>query len=253
MLDIAFVLVNTAEYPDAAHVLATGKRLGLELTPVSNEPLCFELPNGGSLIAMLMPAPHPDVPGMPFGPTSPPPDEAVAAGAHYVLTAQGLTGSPRERDTQMALLATTIIDNTDAVGAMLGHGVLFHKARLFAAMAELAAKDGVLPPEIAVDITMARESDARMSFLTHNMERYGREELYITCPVVTARGSGALDFVFQLVRWMLTDLDKQFPTGDTLGRTAEEKIRIDRVPNPTGHGPSVIRLELPESEPHTMH
>ena len=241
MLDIAFVLVNTPEYPDAAHVIATGKRLGLTMTAVSNEPLCFELPHGGSLIAMLMPAPHPDVPGMPFGPTSPPPEEAVAAGAHYVLTAQGLTGSLRERDTQMALLATTIIDNTDAVGAMLGHGVLFHKARLFAAMAELAAKEGVLPPEIAIDITNARESPTRMSFLTHNMERYGREELYITCPI---RGTGALDFVFQLVRWMLTDLDKQFPTGDTLGRTAEEKIRIERVPNPTGHGPDVIRLEL---------
>jgi len=247
VLDIAFVLVNTPEYPDAAHVIASAKKLGLAMTAVTGEPLCFELAGGGSLIAMLMPAPHPDVPGMPFGPTSPSPEEAAAARAHYVLTAQGLTGTARERDTQMALLATTIIDNTDAVGAMLGHGVIFHKARLFAAMAELAAKEGELPPEIAVDITTARESESRMSFLTHNMERYGREELYVICSI---RGTGALDFVFQLVRWMLTDLDKQFPTGDTIGRTATEKIRIERVPNPTGHGPQVIKLELPEPQLH---
>lgn len=251
VLDIAFVLVNTPEYPAASHVIATARRLGVAMTSAGGgEPLVFELAGGGTLIAMLMPAPHPDVPGMPFGPTSPDPDEAAAAGAHYVLTAQGLTGSPRARDAQMALLATTIIDNTDAVGAMLGHGVVFHKARLFAAMAELAAKDGVLPPEIAVDITSARESEHRMSFLTHNMARYGREDLYVTCPI---RGTGALDFVFSLVRWMLTDTEREFPTGDTIGRTAEERIRIERVPSPIGHGATVIRLALPDSQPRAAH
>jgi len=251
VLDIAFVLVNTPEYPDASHVLATAKRLGIAMTAVEGggEPLLFELPGGGTLIAMLMPAPHPDVASMPFGPTSPDPDEAAAAGAHYILTAQGLTGSPRERDTQMALLATTIIDNTDAVGAMLGHGVVFHKARLFAAMAELAVKDGLLPPEIAIDITNARESEHRMSFLTHHMPRYGREDLYVTCPI---RGAGALEFVFSVVRWMLTDIEREWAAGDTIGRTAEERIRIERVPSPVG-GATVIRLALPDSEPRAVH
>lgn len=141
----------------------------------------------------------------------------------------------------MALLAAAVIDNVDAVGAMLGHGVVFHKPALFSEMAAAGVKTGALPPEIAVDITAAQESAKRMSFLTHGMARYGREELYVTCPI---KGKGALGFVFDLTRWLLTDRDKQLATGETIGRTAEEKIRIERVPNPTGRGGPVIRLAL---------
>ena len=245
MPELAFVLVRGASYPDPERVVETGKRLGVDLTyqPDQHEPQSYEIAGGGSFIAMLIPAPHPDVPHMAFGPTSPAPDDAAAAPAHFILTALGLEGTLRERDTRTAILAATIIENTDAVGAMLGHGVVFHKAGLFADMAALGAEHGELPAEIAVDITAARESATRMSLLTHGMQRYGREELYVTCPI---EGRGALDFVFSMARWLLADLDKQLPTGDTLGRSAEERIVIHRVPNPGGDGPEVIKLDLPD-------
>jgi hypothetical protein len=44
---------------------------------------------------------------------------------------------------------------------------------------------------------------------------------------------------------MLADPDKHLPTGDTVGRTEDEKIVIQRVPDPTAKGPEVIRLDLP--------
>jgi hypothetical protein len=242
MPDLAFVLVSEPRYPDPASVIESARTLGIELgAPSGDSPLSFELPDGGAFMVMLVEAPHPDVPHMPAGPTSPSPDEAAAAPAHMILTALGLDGQPRERDTVMAKLTAAVIQSTNAVGAMLGHGVVFHKAGLFADMAGLAAEEGLLPPEVAIDITAAAEPDERMSFLTHGMERYGREEFFITCPI---QGKGALDFVFGLVRWLLTDLEKQLPTGDTIGRTAEEKILVQRVPNPTGSGSEVIRLDL---------
>jgi hypothetical protein len=81
-----------------------------------------------------------------------------------------------------------------------------------------------------------------MSFLTHGLVRYGREEFLVTRPV---SGEGALDLVFSMARWMLQDADKHLPTGDTLGRSEDETILIQREPNPTGSEDVVIRLDLP--------
>jgi hypothetical protein len=176
------------------------------------------------------------------GATSPTREEASAAPGHVIVTALGLEGSARARDTRMAALTAAVIDSTSAIGAMLGHGVMFHRAALFSEMAALGVEEGELPAEIAIDVSGAPEGPERMSFLTHGMVRYGREELYVTCP---QRGRGALGFVLTMARWLLTDLDKQLPTGDTVGRTEDEKIVIRRVPHPAGEGPAVIRLDLP--------
>jgi hypothetical protein len=141
----------------------------------------------------------------------------------------------------MAVLTAAVVRSCDAVGAMLAHGVLFHKAGLFADLAEAAASEGGLPIEIVVDVTVAREPGERVSFLTHGMQRYEREELFVTCP---ERGRGALGFVYAMTRWLLTDTVKTLPTGDTVGRSAEEKILVQRVPSPLGEGAPVIRLDL---------
>ena len=243
-MDLAFVLVSNKKSPDPSRVIASGKRLGIELRPAGEEKgiLTFEIAGGGTFIAALMPAPHPDAPKMPIGPTSISAEEASAAPAHFILTALDLGGDARVRDKRMAALTATILDNTDAVGAMLGHGTFFHKAKLFSDVAARAKDEPMLPTEIAVDVTAARESADRMSFLTHGLERYGREEFYVTCPI---KGKSALGFVYAMARWMLTDPNKQLPTGDTVGRTAEEKIPVQRVPNPSGRGGPVIRLYLP--------
>jgi len=83
--------------------------------------------------------------------------------------------------------------------------------------------------------------DERMSMLTHGLVRYGREEFFVTA---SQGGKAAMDFIVGLARWMLMDPNKQLPTGDTVGRTPHEKVRVQRVPNPTGEGPEVIRLDL---------
>lgn len=243
MVDLAFVLVKTAKYPDAAAIVATAKKLGiaLEAGAAGSEPLGFSIGSGGELFVMLMPAPHPDAPHMSYGPTSPSIEDASGAPAHFVVTAMGLDGDERTRDLLMASLTACVIDHTDAIAAMLAHGVVFHQARLFSEMAALGAQEGLLPPEIAIDVTAADEGGGRMSFLSHNMPRYGREDFFVTCPV---SGKGALDFVYMMVRWLYTDLEKQLPTGDTVGRSPTEKIQVQRVPNPTGNGDTVIRLDL---------
>lgn len=251
MADLAFVLVRQPAAPAPAAVVAAARRYGIELTPHPSPPpdaaggglLAFQMAGGASLTVATIPAPHPDAPTRPVGVTSPPSEEIASAAGHLVVAAFGLTGSARDRDTRMAMLTGAVIDTTDAVGAMLGHGLVFHRAALFADAARLAADEHEpLTVEVAVDVTAAAESTSRMSFLTHGLRRYGREEFYITCPI---EGTGALSFVLSLARWMLADPDKHLPTGDTVGRTAGEKIPIQRVPDPAGQGPEVVRLDLP--------
>lgn len=243
-MDLAFVLARSAALPEPRAVIATARRLGLLLALESADPdiLTFAGPGSVALVVALMPAPHPDAPHMAIGPTSPSSEEIADTQAHFIVTILGLDGEPRTRDTHAAALATTVIENVDAVGAMLGHGVVFHRAQLFAEMAALGLEEGALPPELAVDVTIARTSETQVSFLTHGMARYGREEFYVTAPIA---GHGALGFVFAMVRWLLTDPHKQLPTGDTVGRTPEERVVVQRVPHPTGDGPDVIRIELP--------
>lgn len=245
MPDLSFVLVAEPVYPDPAALVGAAGELGIPLTaaPAEGEgPLAFELANGGSLMIMLVSAPHPDAPHLPRGPLSPPPEELSTARAHYIVTALGLEGDAAEKDVQMLALTAAVIGASPAVAAMLGHGMMFYSADLFADFAAMGAEQRQVPIEIAVDVTAAAESEDTMSFLTHGMQRYGREELFVHAPI---RGKGALDFLFGLMRWLTADPGKHLPTGDTIGRDEDERIVIHRVPSPTGEGPSVIRLDLP--------
>ncbi len=248
MPEIAFLLLES-DVVHPSRIIDKGEELGITLAVQDRaaeedapEVTVFEIAGTNeTLMIMPMNVPHPDVANMPRGPLSPNGD-LTAAPAHAIVTALGLRGTQRQIDTRMAALTAAVLAGCDAVGAMLGFGALFHNPDLFADLATLGAKENSLPLEICVDITGARESETHMSFLTHNMPRYGREDFYITAPI---EGKGALDFLLGVMRWLLGDPDKQLPTGDTVGRSAEEKIRVERVPNPAGSGDKVIWLDLP--------
>jgi hypothetical protein len=241
MPELAWVLADDAAFPEPDAVVASGNRLGLRMKLTSGgEPQIYEIEGVGTLMVMAMPAPEPDRMKLPSGPMAPDPEIVEGARAHLIVTALELTGAPRVRDTKLALLTATIVENTRAVAVRLHHGVVWQRATVFAKLAELAVEEGVLPAEAAVDLTVSREDGDRMSFLTHGMERYGKEELFVTCPV---RGKGALDFVLQLVRWMLDDAS-EIATGDTIGRSETEKIIVQRVASPAGGDKPVIRLDL---------
>jgi hypothetical protein len=245
MPELAFILVNEPVYPDGEAVLAAATHTGFELSLAprdEDEPLVFEIEGGAKLMVMLIDAPHPDVAQMATGPLSPDPEPLAAAKAHYIVTALGIEGSNAEKDMYMAALTGAVAASSDAVGVMLGHGALFHRPELFAGLGHEAIREGVLPIEVCIDVTAAPESEERMSFLSYGMPRYGREDFYVTARI---EGEGALEFLYSMVRWMITDPDKELPTGDTMGRTPEEKFVVQRVPNPTGEGDEVIRLDLP--------
>lgn len=241
-LALAFVLLKHSEKPSGTKIVQAAAALGVRLhvTDASEAGVSFATDAGATMQVMTMGFPHPDAQKeAAIGPTSIKLAEARASADHVMIVARGLAGTPRERDGRLAAVTAAVIDTMPAIGAMLGHGLIFHKARLFR---DAAAEAPTIPPLLMADVTMAREADSRLSFLTHGMTRHGREDLYVTCPIKD--GNDAANFIFGLVRWMLTDPTKKFPTGETVGRTATERVRVQRVPNPNGRGEVVMRLDL---------
>lgn len=239
---MSFVLLERAEYPDPGALVAAARELGLTVRLESADdegPVTYDIAGAGTLLVMLIDAPHPDAASMSRGLASPEPSELESMTAHYVVTALGLPGDPPVRDALMAALTAAVVRASPSIAAMLGHGVAFHKASFFGDA--VAAAEGELPTLVCIDVTMSAEPDDRMSFLTHGMARYGREEFLVTA---SQQGRGALDFLLGLMRWMLAEPDKHLPTGETVGRTADERVLIQRVPSPLGEGPEVIRLDL---------
>lgn len=258
-LGLSFIIVSDLEPLDTGAVIASGATYGLALSisPPSNDDLdpaqdaneegaditSFDLAGGQTVFVMLMPIPHPDVKEMARGPLSPDDMDSVINGiGHYIVTVTGLEGTVDEVDIKMSAITASLMAGCKPLGVLKMPGVLFHRPDLFASCAKEAVESNRLPMLISVDITAAQENDSHMSFLTHNLQRYGREEFYVVAP---SEGKGALDYVINLIQWMLNERDYHLPTGDTVGRTADEKIIVQRVPNPTGEGADVIRLEIP--------
>ena len=254
---VSFLLLEDDQQPDSDAIIAAAAAMNIVLTlsepdtedegEPDEEPgaeiVTFDFDGDCTLFVMVVSVPHPDVAEMSRGPLSPEDyDALIAAPAHCIVTAMGLDGTADEVDIKMAALTASVLAGVSAVGVLMMPGVLFHRPNLFAECARDAVASSEVPMLICVDITGAQESDTHMSFLTHNMQRYGRENFYIIAPI---DGSDALDYVLSMISWMLSDRDYHLPTGDTVGRTAGEKIVVQRVPNPTGEGPEVIRLELP--------
>jgi hypothetical protein len=238
---VSFILLERAVEPDAAEVVRRAAQFGYALVhdAGSQSPCTFSIAGGGTLMVMSIEAPHPDAAKMANGLASPSAEDLARMRAHYIVAMMGGPETPREQDTMLAQLTTAIVRASPAIGAMLGHGLCFHRADFFA---EVVERDpSTLPMLVCIDFTRAPEPGDRMSILSHGMVRYGREEFFVTCAV---RGKGAFDFVMSMVGWMLDDSTKELPTGDTVGRTAEERIIVQRVPSPTGEGPPVIKLDL---------
>ncbi len=64
--------------------------------------------------------------------------------------------------------------------------------------------------------------------------------------VTVSRGGGneALLFALDMLGYVL-DRGAPLPDGDTVGRTAEEKVRVQYVPSPIDPSRRLVKLELP--------
>lgn len=253
---LGFVLLAEPGFDAEAYTAAAGE-LGEPMWLTKEDPhydpaeheeqpgaVSFELANAGGLIFMEIEAPHPDAASMPGSPLAPSPEAIAAHKAHLIVTGIGIGDDAETADARLSRLLAAVSESAKVVGLMHGHGAYFLRPDLWNAMvAETPAT--TLAPELCVSITAAPEGEGRMSFMTHGLQRYGREEFYVVCGTGDG-GHGGYEFIWGMARWMLADRSKELPTGDTIGRTEDEKIQVERVPSPANaDAPPVIRLQLP--------
>ncbi|MEQ9325480.1 MAG: hypothetical protein RIF41_40310 [Polyangiaceae bacterium] len=227
-----------------AELAAASKTLGLGAfakgTEGSDEVMAYRLGDRDVMVTII-PMPHPDAPKMPAGPFSPRSDQIASSKAHAIVAVPKLVGTPVQQDATMARIVAAVAKSMDATAAMLGRGVMFYLADIFVAAAE-SADPGQPPHEVTVDITVAPEGDRHVSLLTHGLSRYGREELYVKSN--RAAIEDAMDFTWAMSRWVVADPDKRFPPGDTVGRSASERLVVQRVPSPADDGSTVVLFDM---------
>lgn len=240
-----FILASSPELPSSEAIIKAAADLGepdLKALPDGNDKVLSFEHSLGSFFVSLMEFRHPDAAKMPEGPFTPTIEEIEATSAHFITALGNGPGSLRKRDLTIARLTGAVALANRSVAAMLGHGMTFHRTAMFISAILEAGDDGVPIPG-GIDVTISGEPDGRASILIHGMPRYGRQDLYVTAKATEDSMKFAYEFAASIADWML-NTDEQVPDGDTVGRTAEERITVKRVPNPIDSKTMVIKLDL---------
>lgn len=238
-------LLTTSASVEADAILAQAAALGVGLRfaaqqPEGGRPLVFEGPADVRVLVMPIDARYPNLDRIAPLPWSPPAEQLAAHRAHLLVAVLGLPAEPRVQDPVLARLALAVGRATDALGLLFGSGISVH--RLDFASALLESQDATqVPVELVVDLRLFREPSGRMAVLTHGLPRYGREDFLVTAPT---SAEDAISLARVMARWMIEDPKKELPTDDTVGRTDDEQLKVQREESPLHNGATVIRLDL---------
>jgi hypothetical protein len=131
--------------------------------------------------------------------------------------------------TEFTLALAAVVEAAGAVGVYWGSGHVAHEASFFVAMAEtempLMLWSGV---GVAVDDADGTEGKTA-SVLSTGLRQFGLPELCVRAPLPQA--NEALACLFDFAGYVLRR-GRPLPDGDTIGRTAEEKILVTYEPSP---------------------
>ena len=247
MNSLAIVLTNDIEEASPIALTVALHRQGFEAASkiLEDGSVAFDLGSGAEMVAVHVPSPHPDAINMPQGPTTPPADEIASAGAHILVAALNLDhlvgDDPEKIDLAMLQITCAVMGTTDAVAAMLGHGVCFHQAQTFVGTTVLFGELERVPVPLAVNVTIGQNSAGRATLLTHGLARYGRMDLLVAC---TSDIDESTDFVWQMVDWLMENkLHRLVPGTLVPSNKGSEQIALG-VPSPLDNGATVIYLDL---------
>lgn len=107
---------------------------------------------------------------------------------------------------------------------------------------EVAESHGVVPRIMLwTGVSIAHEADGRLSMLSTGMAQLNLPDLLLVAPA--SESDAALEVFFDLLGYV-ADLGTPLPEGDTVGRTADERLPVRYVPSPIDPGTRVWRVEL---------
>ena len=245
-LALAFVLLAGSRLPDAKAVTEAHTSLGLKgpgggqvrAQQNSDDMLELELENGARVVAMLIPVPIPDQEA----------EDAVQFScarfveksglqtqrAHLIVTLTSERETPIERQTTLVRVAAAFAVASDAIGVYLNR--VTHTATFFIAQARADFAMMLITGVIVID-----GGSGQRKLLSRGLTELGLPEL-----VIKTRGrvaSDVLGLFFELVA-MLARRGEPLPARDTVGRDADEKLRVRYEPSPADVTEPVWSVDL---------
>lgn len=255
-LDLAFVLLSKARLPSAKAVvrcyrefepkarLSEAAREGTD--PATGEILMLHLDTGETAFVALMPAPVPDgeadgaaqcsVSSLGTGWKLP------AHSAHLIVTMTHSDSrfSALDRLSRFTSLLAAVAKASASVGIYWGNAGATHDPQFFYS---IAADPGVVPRIMLwTGVSVADEGEGRLSILSLGMQQLGLPDLLLVAS--ESAEDVALETFFDLLAYV-ANRGKALPEGDTVGRTAEERLPVHYVDSPIDKAKKVWRVELP--------
>lgn len=253
-MNLAFVLLPDARLPDASAVAECYSQFepGGRLEVVDDDSgasdqnptvTSFSLASGQHGFVALMPAPVPNgeaddaarfsVGSFGTGWTLPP------HAAHLVVTAPTDPATPPvENLSRFTSFVAAVARASGSVAVYWGNAGATHGAEFFTS---IASEQGVTPRMVLwTGVSIARDSN-RLSLLSLGMGQLNLPDLLLSAPASAA--NDALAAFFDLLGYVASR-GEAIPDGDTVGRTAEERLKVRYVASPIDRSRKVWSVEL---------
>lgn len=249
----AFVLLAEARLPKGEDVVRSfaefgAKGQGVQLvagkatSKADAEVLEFELKPEGKAFVMLLPTPVPNreaddavrysLSGMGTGWKLP------VHKAHLIVTCD-CSGTALESLSLLTSFLGAVVKASSAVGIYWGEAGATHDPKFFLEMAREPNVDSRIM--LWTGVSVSRETDGRLSLLSLGMKQLNLPDLLLIAP--KSAGNSALDPFFNFLTYV-ANLGKPLPEGDTIGRSASEKLLVQYVLSPLDQKTKIWRIEL---------
>ena len=248
---VAFVLLSEPRLPKGEDVVQSFPEFGTEGQVVQlskskptadSEILEFDLKPNGNAFVMLLPT------AVPNGEA----DNAVrfslsAMGtgwklpnhkAHLIVTCNS-SGAPLESLSLLTSFLSAVVKASLAVGIYWGAASATHDPKFFLETAR--EPDTGFRIMLWTGVSIGREPDGRLSLLSLGMEQLNLPDLLLIAP--KSAGNSALEAFFNFLTYV-ANRGMPLPEGDTIGRSATEKLLVQYVPSPLDQKTKVWRVEI---------
>jgi Domain of unknown function (DUF4261) len=160
--------------------------------------------------------------------------------AHLIATLQEEdTGLSAQRLVRFSRLLAGVVDGVDGVvGIYCGEAHATHDPDFFR---DMAMEESLLPVHLWNGVSIAGNEE-RVSLLSLGMKQLGQPNLKLTGP--RANGNELIDYFFNLLEYAAKH-GAAIPDGETVGRSAEEKLVVRHEPSPIAEGETVWCVDVP--------
>ncbi len=157
--------------------------------------------------------------------------------AHLIVTLH-MRGDAMTRLSLLTSVLAAISDASSAVGIYWGDAGATHDPKFFREIAKARTSPSRLV--LWTGVSIAREGE-RYSLLSYGMNQFELPDLLLVVP--RAKSDDAIPFMLDLLG-MIVESGKALPEGDTVGRSASEKLPVHYVASPVDPKTKVWRVEM---------